>query len=317
MDELIKLTGGSSTAYEDELVKELFDDVSPFFMQPHHHSLIMESNFIPSTYSQIPSPVYSGPTVEDIETALSYTNYGIHSTFHHEAVSEADRFDLKNIFLHNKVNDYYNNNNNNDQSSKYTLRIKSCGNNVMADDGYKWRKYGQKSIKNSPNPRSYYRCTNPRCSAKKQVERSVDDSDTLIITYEGLHLHFTYPFFFLNNQQQNYPPVKKLKGPPVFESQIENGFGSPFTPNPDPVQTTGPPAEEVLTGQPAEQGLLEDMVPLMIRKPALMMDYSYKYNPASSNNSSSNSANNSLDESLPSSPASFDSFPWSPTYLGY
>lgn len=35
---------------------------------------------------------------------------------------------------------------------KYTLKIKSCDNG-MADDGYKWRKYGQKSIKNSPNPR--------------------------------------------------------------------------------------------------------------------------------------------------------------------
>lgn len=35
---------------------------------------------------------------------------------------------------------------------KYTLKIKSCGKG-MADDGYKWRKYGQKSIKNSPNPR--------------------------------------------------------------------------------------------------------------------------------------------------------------------
>lgn len=36
--------------------------------------------------------------------------------------------------------------------NKYTLRIKSSGNG-MADDGYKWRKYGQKSIKNSKNPR--------------------------------------------------------------------------------------------------------------------------------------------------------------------
>lgn len=36
--------------------------------------------------------------------------------------------------------------------NKYTLRIKSCGGG-LADDGYKWRKYGQKSIKNSPNPR--------------------------------------------------------------------------------------------------------------------------------------------------------------------
>lgn len=38
--------------------------------------------------------------------------------------------------------------------SKYTLRVKICG-NVLSDDGYKWRKYGQKSIKNSPNPRSF------------------------------------------------------------------------------------------------------------------------------------------------------------------
>ena len=37
--------------------------------------------------------------------------------------------------------------------SKYTLRIKTSQNGP-ADDGYKWRKYGQKSIKNSPNPRS-------------------------------------------------------------------------------------------------------------------------------------------------------------------
>ncbi|KAK7399450.1 hypothetical protein VNO78_10632 [Psophocarpus tetragonolobus] len=29
----------------------------------------------------------------------------------------------------------------------------------VLDDGYKWRKYGQKVVKNTQNPRSYYRCT--------------------------------------------------------------------------------------------------------------------------------------------------------------
>ncbi|XP_073125555.1 WRKY transcription factor 28-like [Henckelia pumila] len=57
------------------------------------------------------------------------------------------------------------------------------------EDGYRWRKYGQKAVKNSPYPRSYYRCTTPKCPVKKRVERSFQDPSTVVTTYEGQHNH--------------------------------------------------------------------------------------------------------------------------------
>ncbi|XP_037473709.1 WRKY transcription factor 71-like isoform X2 [Triticum dicoccoides] len=57
------------------------------------------------------------------------------------------------------------------------------------DDGYRWRKYGQKAVKNSSFPRSYYRCTAARCGVKKLVERSQQDPSTVVTTYEGRHGH--------------------------------------------------------------------------------------------------------------------------------
>ncbi|EMS51166.1 putative WRKY transcription factor 23 [Triticum urartu] len=57
------------------------------------------------------------------------------------------------------------------------------------DDGYRWRKYGQKAVKNSSFPRSYYRCTAAQCGVKKLVERSQQDPSTVVTTYEGRHAH--------------------------------------------------------------------------------------------------------------------------------
>lgn len=159
--------------------------------------------------------------------------------------------------------------------------------------------------------RSYYRCTNPRCSAKKQVEKSSEDPDTLIITYEGLHLHFTYPFFLVSppqnvpspskkpkkiglqdslNQVQDVPQTRETKDSPPMAHQYPS-FPSMFTHFQD-----DDPAREM-----GRQGLLEDVVPFMIRNPA--------------NNTSSTSSSSSY-PSPPNSPSSPScSLSYSPSYF--
>ena len=79
------------------------------------------------------------------------------------------------------------------ESPDYSLseqRLQSSSTNVdkPADDGFNWRKYGQKQVKGSEFPRSYYKCTHPSCPVKKKVERSLEGHVTAII-YKGQHNH--------------------------------------------------------------------------------------------------------------------------------
>ncbi|KAJ4956245.1 hypothetical protein NE237_013028 [Protea cynaroides] len=61
------------------------------------------------------------------------------------------------------------------------------------DDGYCWRKYGQKDILGAKYPRGYYRCTHRNvqgCLATKQVQRSDEDPSIFDVTYRGKHTCF-------------------------------------------------------------------------------------------------------------------------------
>ncbi|RDX78395.1 putative WRKY transcription factor 70, partial [Mucuna pruriens] len=61
---------------------------------------------------------------------------------------------------------------------------------ILMEDGYVWRKYGQKITTNAKYLRNYYRCTHKYdedCPAIKQVQRIQEDPPLYRTTYYGRH----------------------------------------------------------------------------------------------------------------------------------
>ncbi|XP_039033734.1 probable WRKY transcription factor 51 [Hibiscus syriacus] len=85
----------------------------------------------------------------------------------------------------------------------------------VMNDGYKWRKYGKKSVKNSPNPRNYYKCSSEGCNVKKRIERDRDDGSYVITTYEGSHNHDS-PFMVYHDQM--LPNAWTFQASPPYSS---------------------------------------------------------------------------------------------------
>ncbi|WOL10263.1 hypothetical protein Cni_G19017 [Canna indica] len=154
------------------------------------------------------------------------------------------------------------------------------------EDGYRWRKYGQKAVKNNPFPRSYYRCTSARCGVKKRVERSPEDPAVVVTTYEGQHTH-PIPAVLRGSLRPPTPPLPLL----LSELLPTLGFGlSSYLRPPQPLDIRLLAAPRPLTtisataasgdrrsqqrwNKPAEaaavtrdDGLLQDLLPLQIRK---------------------------------------------------
>ncbi|KAK9143865.1 hypothetical protein Syun_013265 [Stephania yunnanensis] len=71
-----------------------------------------------------------------------------------------------------------NSNGRNKKVSRPRFAFQTRSEDDILDDGYRWRKYGQKAVKNSRCP-----------SVKKQVQRSSKDTSIVVTTYEGIHNH--------------------------------------------------------------------------------------------------------------------------------
>lgn len=95
----------------------------------------------------------------------------------------------------------------------------------ILDDGYRWRKYGQKVVKGNPNPRSYYKCTSTGCTVRKHVERASHDLKSVITTYEGKHNHdvpAARNSTHANNNNNNTMPPEALSMPE--SSRMQNNM---------------------------------------------------------------------------------------------
>ncbi|KAM7276257.1 hypothetical protein ACFE04_018123 [Oxalis oulophora] len=93
----------------------------------------------------------------------------------------------------------------------------------LSSDKWAWRKYGQKPIKGSPYPRSYYRCSSTKgCMARKQVERNPEDPNFYIITYTADHSH-THPTrkSVLAGTTRNNKASKQVRDPIISPSNNE------------------------------------------------------------------------------------------------
>ncbi|KAF7840428.1 putative WRKY transcription factor 71 [Senna tora] len=188
-------SSSSSQAYDPSYMSFISEYLQLGAMDNNYNSLIPTSfPFSPSSLDLFPSPDHHQGNNDNIttlkapedggdlggggETSPVTQNSSLSSSSNSEAVGEEDSGNKTNTEDQSQVKGE-------EEAKKLGFAFMTKSEVDQLEDGYRWRKYGQKAVKNSPYPR----CTTQKCRVKKRVERSFEDPTTVITTYEGQHNH--------------------------------------------------------------------------------------------------------------------------------
>ncbi|XP_015937960.1 probable WRKY transcription factor 46 [Arachis duranensis] len=215
-----------------ELAKKLFDHLnspSPSLSSSSSH----ESN------EALIEKILS--TYEKVLTMLSNTNF-MKDSSHCSSSSlangstKSEVLDKEDVAKHKQVSKKRK------TMSMWTKQVRVCLGTELdgsMEDGYSWRKYGQKDILGAKFPRGYFRCTHRHvqgCLATKQVQKSDEDPNVLEITYKGRHTCIQ-----VSHHSKN-PTISKPNMALLLEEQPKN-----HQPTQKEMKTEQPTHETILT----------------------------------------------------------------------
>ncbi|XP_044493954.1 probable WRKY transcription factor 51 isoform X2 [Mangifera indica] len=193
----------------------------PLFLDHHHHNATMvEPEFEISDYLIFDDYYHHDHHHRDQDNQDSYSSQSMVSS---ETIPQGTSSDATSSNSNMKCENRMAMKKKKDTELGNRVAFKTKSELEVMDDGFKWRKYGKKSVKNSPNPRNYYKCSNEGCNVKKRVERDREDSSYVITTYEGVHNHETPCVVYYNqipslNTLPNDAWTSQASSPPFSSS---------------------------------------------------------------------------------------------------